>query len=132
MFRQKNLNLPDSPIYYPPGTFVCTESGYYYIFSDTKRMRFTTKRVLESWSPQRIVKTTEVAVSKYRITSKMKFRSGTLIHNLGDGRIYLVCDKLLRHVTSPDVLERLGARYQDVIRVSRAEIDLHEKGEDLD
>lgn len=117
--------------YLPAGTFIRTEKGYFYIFSDTKRMRFINKRVLHSWNPQRIVDTTEANVARYRITSKMKFRSGTLLHNQADGKMYLVSGNKIRHITSPDILDRLGVKYKDFILVSSEEVNLHEKGEDL-
>jgi hypothetical protein len=78
-----------------------------------------------------VVETTEAAVANYRVSSKMKFRDGTLLHNLGDGKIYLVSGHKIRHITNPDVLERLGASHADVVRVSVDELNLHERGLDL-
>jgi hypothetical protein len=73
----------------------------------------------------------EAAVSKYRIGSKLKFRNGSLIHNLGDGKIYLIVDGERRHVTNPDVLETIGATWKSVVRVSVDEVNLHPEGEPL-
>lgn len=128
MWKTKK-QLQSTPAYYPPGTFIHTDEGYYYIMSDVKRVRFITTRVLESWSPPRVVETTEAAVAKYRCSSKMGFRSGTLLNNIADGRLYLVSDNKLRHVVSPDVITRLDL--DKAIKVSQAEIDLHEMGSDL-
>ena len=128
--RQKTT-VPSNPTTYPVGSYVKTELGYFYITSNTKRYRFISNRVLDSWSPQRIILTSESALVKYRIASKMKFRSGTLIHNISDGKIYLIESNLKRHVTSPDVLERIGAAMKDVVTVSLNEINLHETGEEL-
>jgi hypothetical protein len=61
----------------------------------------------------------------------MKFRNGSLIHNLADGKIYLIEEGKRRHVTDPDVLETLGASWKDVTRVSLAEVNLHPEGETL-
>lgn len=121
--------VPTNPTTYPNGTFIKTDAGYFYIVSQSKRFRIITKRVLDSWSPPRVAITSEAAVSKYRITSKLKFRNGSLIHNLGDGKIYLIVDGERRHVTDPDFLDKIGATWKDVVRVSLNEVNLHPEGE---
>lgn len=132
MFRRsQQVTLPTEPTEYPNGSFIETELGYFYIFSNSKRMRFISKRCLDSWNPQRIIVTSEAAVSKYRISSKMKFRNGSLIHNLGDGKIYLIESGKRRHVTSSDALERIGASRSEVVSVSLDEIKLHELGAEI-
>jgi hypothetical protein len=110
---------------------VKTQRGYFYIASPAKRYRVLSERVLNSWAPPRVVDTTEAAVSKYKTTSKLKFRNGSLIHNLADGRIYLIVNGKRCHIESPDVLSRLGATTSDIIHVSSDEINLHELGEAL-
>lgn len=129
--RKKKQTLPSGPLEYPAGTFIKTEKGYFYIAGPNKRFRFTHKRVLDSWLPARVVETQEAAVGSYRIVAKMGFRNGSLIHNVADGKIYLVESNKRRHVMSPDVLERLGASRNDVVSVSFDEINLHEVGDDL-
>jgi len=116
---------------FPQGTFVQTEKGHFYIVSPTKRFIFITQRVLESWSPQRIVQTTEENLSKYRIGAKMKFRAGSLLWCQADAKMYLVSDNKVRHITSPDILTGLGAKHNDATWVSQDEINLHETGEPL-
>lgn len=132
MFRKKKSQkpLPTKQTDYPSGTYIHTEAGYFFI-TGSKRYRLISKRILDSWVPHRVVETTEAAVQHYRIAAKMGFRSGSLIHNLADGKIYLVSDNKRRHVTSPDVLERLGASRADVVSVSLTEINLQELGEPL-
>lgn len=131
MLRRRTAPLPTKPVDYPPGTFVRTERGYFYIVSDTRRLRLISERVLESWRPTRVVNTTEAAVKNYRISSKLRFRNGSLIHNVADGRIYLIVEGKRRHIVNPDVLERIGATMKDVMHVSDDEIKLHELGEAL-
>jgi hypothetical protein len=132
MFKKKiQVVLPDGPLEYPIGSFVRTDKGYFFILSNSKRLRFITKRVLDSYSPLRVILTSEEALSKYRVSSKIKFRNGSLINNMGDGKIYLIEEGKRRHVTSPDALERIGASTSDVVLVSLEEIKLHEIGEEL-
>lgn len=131
MFRRTTKSLPTTATDYPVGTFIRTEKGHFYIAGPNKRFRFIHKRVVDSWFPVRIVETSEAAVGNYRIVAKMGFRNGSLIHNIADGKIYLVESNKRRHVQSPDVLERLGASKVDVVSVSLDEINLHEVGDDL-
>lgn len=132
LFRQsKQKTLPDSPVEYPSGVFVHTEKGYFYISAPGKRLRVLSERVLESWAPARVVYTTEAAVAKYKVTSKIKCRNGSLIWNLADGRMYYIEAGKRRHITSPDALTMLGAKSSDALIVSLDELNLHPEGEPL-
>lgn len=133
--RKKSFQTPTTPTDYPAGTFLKTEKGFFYIVSPDKRYRITTKRVLDSWSPHRVVPSTEAAVLKYRIAAKMKFRNGSLIFNLGDGKVYLIENGKRRCIVNADFFYTLGldpSKYmKEVTWVSQEELKLHELGEDL-
>lgn len=129
--RAPKPHLPSKPLEYPVGSFLETEKGYFYVNSPGKRYRFTTKRCLVSWSPQRVIRTTEAALANYRIVRKMKFRNGSLIHGFADGKIYLIENGQRRHITSPDAFERIGGRVEHAVAVSLDEINLHPEGEPL-
>lgn len=131
--RPRTSNLPTSPVEYPSGVFIHTEKGYFFISSPGKRMRCITKRVLDSWSPQRVIETSEAAVVNYKVTSKIKFRNGSLIYSMADGRMYFISEGNRRHIQSPDAAERIGAPggRNDAICVSLDEINLHPEGEPL-
>lgn len=118
---------------YPVGTFLETEKGFFYVVTPTKRYKFTTKRSLNSWSPQRIAKASEgdASVKKLRVASKMRFRDGSLLYCQADGKMYLICQHKACHIQSPDVLDAIGAVRSDAVWVSLAEINLHEQGEPL-
>lgn len=133
--RAPKPTLPTSPVEYPSGVFIHTEKGYFYIHGEGKRMRITSERVLASWSPQRIIATSEAAAINYKITSKIRFRNGSLIWNLSDGRIYLIENGTRRHVVSPDAFTRIGVDYTNlgkhVIYVSLDEVQIHPEGAPL-
>lgn len=131
MFRARAKSLPSTPVEYPIGTFIETEKGYFYIATPAKRYRLLSERVLVSWRPHRLVKTTEAAVQRYRISAKMKFRNGSLLYNLADGKLYLVEEGKRRHITNPDVFPRIGATTREAVTVSQTELNLHELGEEL-
>lgn len=50
-----------------------------------------------------------------------------MIKDIFDGRIYLVSDSKIRHVTNPDVLYILG----EPLLVSHEEAQIHMEGENL-
>lgn len=138
MFRKKNATPPTTPTEYPAGSFIKTERGHFYIAAPGKRYRIVSQRVLDSWSPQRVVTTTEAAVAKYKIAAKMKMRNGSLIWNLSDGKIYLIENGKRRWLKNPDWFFRLGLDPSDlkfnmkrITLVSLDELNLHPEGEDL-
>lgn len=130
-FLKSQTPRPTEPVEYPTGVFIHTELGYFYIHAQGKRMRVLSERVLKSWSPQRIILTSEAAVRKYKVTSKIRFRNGSLIHSIADGKMYLIENGERRHITSPDVFGRLGGKWQDSEPVSDDEINLHPEGEPI-
>jgi len=134
MWSKSQQKPRQKPSEYPAGIFLHTEKGYFYVYSPTKRYRFITTRVLESWSPQRIIECSEEdpAVKKLKVVSKMKFRNGSLLYSQASGRLYLVSDNLLRHITNPDWLEMLSLDRASAVWISKEEIQLHEMGTTLD
>lgn len=61
----------------------------------------------------------------------MKFRNGSLIHNLSDGKIYLIVDGKRRQMVSPEAFDRIGAKMNEAVTVSKDEINLHDLGEEI-
>lgn len=132
MFRSKKTpSLPSSPVVYPVGSAVESEGHYFYIKSDTIRMRIPSKYILQSWRFHRVIPTSEAGLKNYKIMGKLGFRGGSLIHNVADGKIYLVEQNVLRHIQSPEVFDRLGAVVNDAVTVPLSDIKLHEIGEPL-
>ena len=134
MLRRKSksqtaLTLTDLPV----GTFISTEDGYFYVFSNTQRYRFITTRVLDSWNPQRVVVCSELdpAVRKLKSLFKMKFRNGSLLYCQADGKMYLVSQNKLREVNLPTTMSALNLKKSDAVWISVEERNLHEIGEPL-
>lgn len=125
------VTLPTEPTDYPIGTFVESEKGWFLIAKGNKRYYIATNRCLDSWSPQRVVKTTESALKRFRIAAKLKFRNGSLLINSADGKVYLIVDGERRHLTSPEAYSLIGAVYGGGVPVSEAEINMHKEGETL-
>lgn len=131
-WKKRPRSLSKAP-YFPSGTFIRTEKGDFYVQSATKRYRFITQRVLDSWSPKVVIETTEAspAVQILKIAYKMKFRNGSLICSQSSGKMYLVSESKLRHITNPDWLDNLGLNRDDAVWVSQEEIEIHTIGEPL-
>jgi hypothetical protein len=138
-FRKRSEYEPPSvPTVYPVGTFVRSEKGYFFISSKDKRLRLISERVLRSWAPPRVVQVRESALANYRIAAKLKFRNGSLIWNISDGKIYLIESGKRRWLKNPEWFYVLGLNPSDlswnmkrIMHVSDEEIKLHELGEDL-
>lgn len=122
---------PSEPVVYPAGICVKTEKSHYYLHpSDGKRYRIPTERILQSWNYPLIVETSEAALKNYPVAlSKIGFRTGSLLNNIADGKLYLVSGAFLRHIVSPDALVRLGLERSDALTVSDDEINLMKQGD---
>ena len=132
MFPKKtDIALPTEPVDYPIGTCVSAPAGYFYINSSNTRLRIPSVRVLDSWRFQRVVHTSNAALTKHRIKGKLGFRQGSLIYNIADGKLYLISDNKRRHITSPEALERIGAVRNEAVTVSNDDMNLHLEGDPL-
>lgn len=128
--KKKKLVLPTEPTVYPIGTCVHTERGYFYMKANS-RLRIPSLEILNSYNFHRIAESTERALINYKITGKMGFRSGSLIYNISDGKVYLISDFKRRQVMSPKALRLIGAKYDDAVVVSDEDIQIHEVGEPI-
>lgn len=121
--------IPTTPTDYPYGLCVQTEAGYF-LMREKFRFRIPTERVLESWS-FKVIPSSEAAVKHVKVGGKIGFRDGTLICDMSNQRHYLISQNKKRWIVSPDVWERYGLDWGDVILVSDEEANLHSDGEVL-
>ena len=120
----------DEPVDYPDGLMVDTGTNVYYLRGG-KRYRVYSPRALESWSIQPVLGTEQSLKQIPKSKAPLGFRDGTLIHNIADGKIYLISKNRRRHITSPDVLQRFGWKRRDAITVSDDEANLHVEGDKI-
>ena len=120
----------DEPVDYPDGLMVDTGTNVYYLRGG-KRYRVYSPRVLQSWSIQPVLGTEQSLKQIPKSKAPLGFRDGTLIHNIADGKMYLISKNRRRHITSPDVLHRFGWRRRDAITVSDTEANLHVEGDKI-
>lgn len=106
------------------GLFYKTEKGYFYIKSN-KRYKVFSERCFKSWSVD-YINTSLDNLSHIPYAGILGFRDGTIIHNLADGKIYVVADNKKIHLTSPDMFPE-GWIEDKKILVSQEETDLHKE-----
>lgn len=125
---QERTKLPvDRPVRWPNGWAVDTPSGLWYITGDA-RIRFFSRRCAQSWSVP-IRSGTDASLEATPVKEGiLGFRTGSLIRDFSDGKIYLVSGSLKHHIVEPDVLEILDF---PVVDVSREEALLHLDGEEI-
>lgn len=117
---------------YPTHICIQTPDGLYYLNGDKKRYRITSREVFESWSFDFVVDALEDEVKHYPVAvTNLSFRNGSLLYNIKDATLYIVSGSMLRQITSPDVLRRLGLSFDDALVVSNSDINSMKKGSDL-
>ena len=129
LFKSTQIPLITSPTNFPSGIAVKTDKNTYWI-KDSKRYRLISDRAAKSWSFT-TVNATEAALSETKLVGKLGFRDGTLIKNVADGKMYLVSQNKLRHISDPDIFSRYGLDRSKMIEVSDAEVKSHDLGEIL-
>lgn len=115
-------------VLWPDGWAVDTPSGLWYI-TGGRRIQVYSDRCLQSWHVPVRHGTDEVLSATPVQEGVLGFRTGTLIRDFSDGKIYLVTGSLKRHITNPDVLKILNATILDV---SKDEANIHKDGEPID
>jgi hypothetical protein len=111
------------------GMFYATEKGYFYIRSN-KRYKVYSDRCFESWSSAAI-DTDFSNVSGIPYAGILGFRDGTIIHNLADGKMYIVSDNKRLHIKTPDAFPE-GWIEANKVLVGDNEINLHKEGVAID
>jgi hypothetical protein len=118
----------DRPVLWPNGWSVRTPQGIWYIYQG-KRQRFFSERCFESWNLPVRNGTVESLSLVPVAEGVLGFRTGTLIRDYSNGKIYLISGSYKRHITSPDVIHILGK--QGIIDVSKDEAGIHLDGEPI-
>lgn len=123
--HQTQTYLLKSKAYPISGLFYKTEKGYFYIKAG-KRYKVFSERCLQSWSSSVIdIEFSNLLHIPY--AGILGFRDGSIIHNLADGKIYIVSDNKRLHIKTPDAFPEGWIEANKMV-VSEAEIDLHKEG----
>jgi len=106
------------------GMFYKTDKGYFYI-KGNKRYRVFSEKCFKSWSVEAI-NTSIDSLSHIPYAGILGFRDGTIIHNLADGKIYIVADNKKIHLTDPGVFPDGWIEHKKIL-VSQEETNLHKE-----
>lgn len=107
------------------GLFYITEKGTFYIKA-SKRYKVYSDRCFQSWNIKPIHSSFD-QISHISYAGVLGFRDGTIIHNLADGKIYVVSDNKKLHLKTPDAFPE-GWIEANKIVVSEEEANLHKDG----
>ena len=110
------------------GLFYKTEKGYFYVRSN-KRYKVYSERCFASWAVLPI-ETEFKNLSAIPYAGILGFRDGSIIHNLADGKIYVVSDNKKLHIKTPDAFPE-GWIEANKVTVSEAEVGLHKEGVEI-
>jgi hypothetical protein len=116
---------------FPHGVCIRTENNTYYFINGKTRKPIKSHRVFKSWDFPLVINAHSSSLSSFVLSSPLGFRDGTLFRDVSDGKLYLVSNRLRRHITSPDALDMLGRKRSDAVWVSHDEVNLHKEGEEL-
>lgn len=110
------------------GIFYATEKGHFYVKSG-KRYRLFSERCFNSWSVKAI-DTDFSNISHIPFGGILGFRDGTIIHNLADGKIYIVSDNKKLHIMTPDAFPEGWIDSMKIV-ISSEEAELHKDGQSI-
>lgn len=110
------------------GIFYHTDKGIFYIKSG-KRYKVFSDTCFRSWGSQAIDTSFE-NLSHIPYGGILGFRDGTIIHNLADGKIYVVSDGKRLHLKTPYVYPKGWIEANKII-VSDQEVNLHKDGPEI-
>lgn len=133
MQKKSQIHLtPTKPLsnkVYPiSGLFYKTEKGYFYVRSN-KRYKVYSERCFASWAVLPI-ETEFKNLSAIPYAGILGFRDGSIIHNLADGKIYVVSDNKKLQLKTPDAFPEGWIEKYKVL-VDDNEANLHKDGDSI-
>lgn len=129
MLRRKKPKLVLQKLDWPEGS-VLTDLDTYYFIKNGRRIPFVSERAFDTWSLVAVAVPEQAMSHIPKQKLPLGFRDGTLIHNIADGKLYLVAGNKLRWITSPDVFDKYGIDYNSKLMVSNDEC-IQTQGEPL-
>ena len=105
---QPTISTLEGKAYPISGIFYITEKGTFYIKS-SKRYKVFSDRCFSSWNVKAI-DASFAQISHIPYAGILGFRDGTIIHNLGDGKIYVVSDNKRLHIKDQMPSLKAGSR----------------------
>ena len=124
---------PNKPVSYPMWTFAKTEKGFWLVLDKT-RSPIISERAAWSWGKP-IVKSSEAALSNYRVGRSVGFAPGSLLRSMDNQHWFITGSQPLtterRLISTPDFFGVLGFNPANAILVSADELSFHKEGDQV-
>ena len=116
---------------YPDGHLLQdTSSGGVYFVQDGVKHALISKSLLEvNFAGWRMHPTAPEVLAEYTTGGKVTFPDGTLIKSQDDSAVYVISEGQRRPITSGDVFEAMGWKWEQIVVTDKKVIDLHPLGE---
>ena len=117
---------------FPDGSLVkAPDSPAVWLIQYGVRRLITSYAVLLSrFNPQSILTISRSDLEKYEIGPSIKFSNFSLLQS-PDGKIYLVVDDYIRHITSPEVFRTIGYNIEEVEPIDDADLAAYQLGDPI-
>ncbi len=116
---------------YPDGHLLQdTSSGGVYFVQDGVKHALISKSLLEvNFAGWRMHPTAPEVLAEYTTGGKVTFPDGTLVKSQDDSAVYVISEGQRRPITSGDVFEAMGWKWEQIVVTDKKVIDLHPLGE---
>ena len=100
-------------------------------------IQYGTKRLITSWGvlisrfdPKKILTISKLDLDKYETGPSLKFYNYSLLQD-PSGKVYLLVDDELRHITSPEVFRTIGFNPEEIQKVEDFDLAGYKYGKDI-
>lgn len=119
---------PQSPVKYPNGVCVRTETGEYYLHGG-KKYKIKSANVFKSWNFPTVLDSTDAAISAYpNSLRRLGFRDGTLVRDIYDTNLYIISEGKRIPVKTVELYDLLNVDNAKIPYVSHEDVIFHEEG----
>ncbi len=117
---------------YPDGTLLqeTGEPGVWILQNGLRRPFATRAALLSRHNPDKIIQVTKNELEKYEIGAPIKFANYSLLRAPW-GTVYLLVDDILRGISSQEVFRTIGFNPEEIINVSKEDIEAYTEGEKI-
>ncbi len=84
-----------------------------------------------NFSGQKPTPATPEELSKYGTGEPVKFKDGELVRSFENPTVYFISNEMKRPISSGEVFEKLGYKWENVIMTSEKALSLHLEGEEI-
>lgn len=126
--KTPTFEVPTSPVEYPDGIAVVTESGKYYL-KNGRKYKVRSEAAFKSWSFPVVARSSDAAISEYKPSLRsLGFRDGTVIRDIFNQELYVISAGTRVKITSPEAADRLNLDTSNIPYVSHEDVVFHKFG----